>query len=149
MSTQCLRCSVIKQAGERMGELFDKKDEMKDGDYLKQTNCIKQIYDKLETQSCECEKKEYLHIDDYLGVHGGDEDGAVNLEILTDRVDYYVCEVDELLQMNCKQRYMIHYTEGALTRVNNGVKQNLFTKEKAYKLYTNILITGIDNIESI
>lgn len=145
MST-CLRCSVIKQIGVRMEELFDKKTEMKEGDYLKQTNCIKQMYDKLETTPCDCEKKEYLHLDDFIEDHGLTGADEIEIEVLTDEdVLFWVVQVEPLLQMHCHQRYMIHNTEtgGTMMMRDNatGAKQNLFKRDKAYELYDD-LITG-------
>tara|TARA_R110001592_G_scaffold355454_1_gene656160 strand:+ start:709 stop:1164 length:456 start_codon:yes stop_codon:yes gene_type:complete len=149
MTTKCLRCSVIKQAGERLEELFDKKDEMKDGDYLKQTNCIKQIYDKLETESCECEKKEYLSYDDFLAEHRTDEDGDEHeFDLVEDSGLIVLCEVEELSMMNCKQRYIIATKEtyGIYGLRRNGIKQTLFTFEKAYEIYNKYYLTGIKHL---
>ena len=143
MST-CLRCSVIKQVGERMEELFDKKDEMKEGDYLKQTNCIKDIYDRLETTPCECEKKEYLHLDDFIKDHGLTGEDEIEVSVLTDdEHKYWVLQVEPLLEMHCHQRYMIHNNETGGTMVlrnkETGDKQNLFKRDKAYELCTDLL----------
>ena len=143
MST-CLRCSVIKQVGERMEELFDKKDEMKEGDYLKQTNCIKDIYDRLETTPCECEKKEYLHLDDFIKDHGLTGEDEIEVSVLTDdEHKYWVLQVEPLLEMHCHQRYMIHNNEtgGAMVMRNKetGDKQNLFKRDKALELYDDLL----------